>query len=356
MSRDIRLDVLRGVAIVLVLFRHREISEVMHRVGWVGVDLFFVLSGYLVSGLLFTEYRTRQEIDLRRFLLRRGFKIWPSFYFLILVSFILRDVFPWEGYKAFLVEVVFLQNYLPHLWGPTWSLAVEEHFYVLLAILVGVMVGIKSNLKLLGSALLVIMIGTLALRILNFRYNSFVTWNSHLTPTHFRIDSLCFGVLLSYIRQFYYDSLLKFYDQYRNLLAIVAFSLLSPFFFIDNKDPFTVTFGFTMLYISFGVILLLTIEGYFSTGMLVSGPGNFAGGILSAIGRSSYNIYLWHVPVNDWVMKPLDSRYQIDSILAFVLYVLISFSVGSVLTWTIETYFLRLRERFSFSVRNTFSN
>src|SRR6185295_15310789 len=90
--RDPGLDVLRGVAVLLVLFRHFDTppEELMHpvravvmwlnRVGWIGVDLFFVLSGFLVSGLLFEEYERHGTLRVGRFLVRRGFKIYPGFY------------------------------------------------------------------------------------------------------------------------------------------------------------------------------------------------------------------------------------------------------------------------------------
>ena len=58
------------------------------RTGWVGVDLFFVLSGFLISGLLFQEYARHRRIDLRRFFLRRGLKIYPAFYVMLFVTLV----------------------------------------------------------------------------------------------------------------------------------------------------------------------------------------------------------------------------------------------------------------------------
>jgi len=73
------LDFLRGIAILLVLFRHNPLgNNIFYHFGWLGVDLFFVLSGFLVSGLLFTEYKKRGEVRIKRFLIRRGFKIYPN--------------------------------------------------------------------------------------------------------------------------------------------------------------------------------------------------------------------------------------------------------------------------------------
>src|SRR5215470_10370022 len=97
--------------------------------GWIGVDLFFVLSGFLVSGLLFREHLTHQRIEVGSFLARRGLKIYPGFYVLIAVS-VLASVAMHRALSAagVLSEVFFVQNYRRGLWPHTWSLAVEEHF------------------------------------------------------------------------------------------------------------------------------------------------------------------------------------------------------------------------------------
>ena len=82
------LDFLRGLAIIGVLLRHSAFENIFARAGWAGVDLFFVLSGFLVSGLLFREYKKTGTVRIGRFLIRRGFKIYPTFYIFLIVSFI----------------------------------------------------------------------------------------------------------------------------------------------------------------------------------------------------------------------------------------------------------------------------
>jgi len=78
-SRNQSLDMLRGVAVLLVLGRHMDGAGIWSSAGWCGVDLFFVLSGFLISGLLFTEFKKTGTIDVKRFWIRRGFKIYPAF-------------------------------------------------------------------------------------------------------------------------------------------------------------------------------------------------------------------------------------------------------------------------------------
>ncbi|HYJ63150.1 MAG TPA: acyltransferase, partial [Parafilimonas sp.] len=128
------IDFLRGIAIILVLFRHHLISNKLYQIGWIGVDLFFVLSGFLVSGLLFREYKKSHRINVRLFLIRRGFKIYPLFYvFILLTAFMERFVYGHLNMRDFFSEAFFVQNYFGNIWWHTWSLAIEEHFYFGLA-------------------------------------------------------------------------------------------------------------------------------------------------------------------------------------------------------------------------------
>ena len=76
MNRNRSLDVLRGVAVLLVFGVHFPYYGMLHT-GWIVLDLFFVLSGFLVSGLLFKDYRDHRRIRLKRFMFRRAMKIWP---------------------------------------------------------------------------------------------------------------------------------------------------------------------------------------------------------------------------------------------------------------------------------------
>ena len=136
--RNFNLDALRGIAIMLVVLFHLDVP-VFRTGGWIGVDLFFVLSGFLISGLLFREWTTTGTINIPRFYIRRGFKIYPPFYVLLAVTVAVNLVAP--GIPSFPVtvrtafaEATFTQNYFQGIWGQTWSLAVEEHFYLLLPV------------------------------------------------------------------------------------------------------------------------------------------------------------------------------------------------------------------------------
>ncbi len=126
LPRLIQLDVLRGVAILLVLGSHAPVpasaagwlqpfAVVWQRFGWAGVDLFFVLSGFLIGGLLFNELRIHSRLDVRRFIIRRCFKIWPSYYLCVFAAFLLtlartHGQFPTSFWIVW-PNIVHIQNY-----------------------------------------------------------------------------------------------------------------------------------------------------------------------------------------------------------------------------------------------------
>jgi peptidoglycan/LPS O-acetylase OafA/YrhL len=140
------IDFLRFLAVVLVLFRHFDVKSYsitntyfykcvseLQNIGWIGVDMFFVISGFLVSSLIFRELDYKQTFNVKRFLIRRGFKIYPSFYILIFFTALLFSIKQKLIVSDLIAEVFYFQNYHTGLWTHTWSLAVEEHFYFLLA-------------------------------------------------------------------------------------------------------------------------------------------------------------------------------------------------------------------------------
>jgi len=98
-GRIFELDLLRGIAIILVSYRHTvlrpyclgtgsPIPALLWQFGGSGVDLFFVLSGFLIGNLLFKEYIKTSSINIGRFIIRRGLKIWPSYYFFLGLNFL----------------------------------------------------------------------------------------------------------------------------------------------------------------------------------------------------------------------------------------------------------------------------
>src|SRR5271170_6931420 len=164
-----RLDILRCAAVLLVLFHHTAVLPSISQMGFVGVDLFFVLSGFLISGLLYEEYHKRGSISFPRFFIRRGLKIYPAFYVMLLVTFIVQlAAGKLSGWGAYLREILFIQDYKPGIWTHCWSLGVEEHFYILLPILLLFLIRVSSSspnpFRVIPRVFLVVGVVCLALR------------------------------------------------------------------------------------------------------------------------------------------------------------------------------------------------
>lgn len=118
--------------------RHRGLNCLgLARMGRIWRSTFFSLSGYLVCGLLFIEMRNSGTIDVSRFLIRRGLKIWPAYFafvaYLVAVPLVKGTATISSLVSDYWPNVLFLNNYIgPNTALHTWSLAVEEHFYLLL--------------------------------------------------------------------------------------------------------------------------------------------------------------------------------------------------------------------------------
>jgi peptidoglycan/LPS O-acetylase OafA/YrhL len=205
--RILELDMLRGFAILLVMGVHVPAYPIWSTIGGWGVDLFFVLSGFLISNLLFTEYRNTGGIRFRRFFFRRALKLYPSFYLLLALT--LAYCFFWNfpvSRWQVAGELSLTQNYLGGIWGHTWSLAVEEHFYILLPLVLFFMLkrgrGVSNPFRAIPYVFLGVAVTCLTWRTVNAILYPNFTYHFHYEPTHLRMDSLSFGVFLSYLHNF----------------------------------------------------------------------------------------------------------------------------------------------------------
>lgn len=350
-KRIYRLDVLRGVAILLVLGRHMPSSflslpdcllpvfVMWQRIGWTGVDLFFVLSGFLVSGLLFQEYREHGSIRLVRFFLRRGFRIYPSFYFMlgVTVFFLAYQL----TFDRVLIEVFFLQSYFNQraVWAHTWSLAVEEHFYLFIGLLLLLLSKRRGPDPFRLMPFIMLAVGLLC------------PWGRFLVPykisppfvpSHLRLDSLLFGTLLSYGHHFHRQRLESFVRSHRRLIGYASAGLIAPCFFLEiEMVPFISQFGLTFLYLGYGGFLLL---------MLYSDPlgkPQAWESVIAAIGVRSYTMYLWHVPILNIVKHPLRALIggPLPFAAEFFIYSAGSMAMGFYLYNALEQPVLRWRDR-----------
>ncbi len=197
-----------------------------------------------------------------------------------------------------MAEFAFLQNYFTGLWGHTWSLAVEEHFYILLPLTLVLMARrAPSGQPFRRIPLLFLAVAALCLaaRVAAWQFAEF-HYNTHFQRSHLRFDSLLFGVLLSYYFNFESARVSRWTSLYRKRLFFGCFLAILPCLILPNTNPWVYTIGFSLAYMSFGGLLLLTL--FDERGNLaVNKKSGYAERALAGIGVFSYSIYLWHVPI-----------------------------------------------------------
>jgi peptidoglycan/LPS O-acetylase OafA/YrhL len=348
-----QLDILRAFAVLLVMGRHwwpcpegtnpvvRVLVNAWEQCGWIGVDLFFVLSGFLIAGLLFREHRQHGSIRLKRFLIRRAFKIYPAFYvYLAFALFILSSegMFRWSVVWS---EVLFVQNYFERAWVHSWSLAVEEHFYLFLPLLLLVLIKCGRGadpFRPLVWVLFIVAPLLLGLRIwtaVNVPYTN----PSHMFPTHLRIDSLLFGVALSYWHHYHPDTVSALFGRFNRLFLASGIALVLPTVWVDPSHPLMHTVGLTAVYLGFGSILMATLYRQ-PSGTTFLRP---LGTLLAGIGVYSYSIYLWHLPMREAglpLFRGLGGYFP-----GLAIYVAGSVIIGIGMSRLIEMRALKLRDR-----------
>ena len=331
--RNQSLDVLRCIAILLVLGVHVPHYQVWAHIGWAGVDLFFVLSGFLISGLLFRDYQEHGGIDWKRFLVRRGFKIYPSYYMYLLIATILFvSIGHSEGLRTMLSgNAIFVGNYFQQTVtiGPfvhLWSIAVEEHFYVFLPVLLVLLARRKTSnpFSIIPWLFLVIACTCLALRVFTLRPEWFYM-------THLRMDSLFTGVTLGYV----YHLRPKWFARLASHWSLVAAGVLClPVLIAEPDSHYVRTVGLTSIFLGFTLLVAWSVNrGPRST------VGKAAAKIIASIGFYSYSIYLWHALLALMFVKLQASASM------FWMYIALSLAFGILMSKVVEMPALALREK-----------
>jgi len=306
------LDGLRALAVIAVLLYHAELYWIPG--GFLGVEIFFVISGYLITALLLAEWQQRGRLDLPGFWLRRARRLLPALYLLLAVTLALSVVFlPGEvaglrsdalaafgyvtnWYLIFNHESYFEAVGRPSLLQHLWSLAVEEQFYLLwppLFVLGMTLVRWRFR-RALFAALLVGAAASALLMALLYRPDLDPSRVYYGTDT--RATGLLVGAALAFVwtpkpsrRETGWSIPL--------LLDIVGLAALGGLVWfchwLDQYQPFLFRGGLALVALLTGVVIMVTVHPrarLLGAGLLGRGP-------LRWLGLRSYGIYLWHWPV-----------------------------------------------------------
>ncbi|KMQ64601.1 acyltransferase [Chryseobacterium angstadtii] len=275
------LDHLRALAILLVLmyhyraFKHPAWIDTIGRFGWTGVDLFFVLSGFLISGQLFKEIEKSRDISLKTFFIKRFFRIIPPYLFTLFLYFAFPFFREREWLSSFWKFITFTQNYGLDVinrgtFSHAWSLCIEEQFYLFLPLALLIAVKTKIFRYTVFFALFLILFSLSArwmiwkewiVPVLDTK-GFWKEWYMKIYyPTHTRLDGLAVGVILGYLMQ--YSSRFKnaVHDNGSRLLVCGVILLgISLWICNDQVSEEASVFGFTFVAVSYGVILLSAVS------------------------------------------------------------------------------------------------
>ena len=293
-ARIANLDLLRAVAILLVLADNVVGAGVVDvgawgnhllTTGWVGVDLFFVLSGWLVGGLYWRELKTFGSVGLGRFWTRRWLRTIPPYLVAFAVvtagrAVIGKDLQPemWGRY------LTFTQNYLvpPPYWAVSWSLAVEEHFYLFLPLVLGLALRFRRGVPV---ALGGLALASLVARVVTVPDGAW-PWGLQYTATHMRLEGLVLGVLAAYV--YHRHTVL-----WPTVRRVAAWALVPGLVFVASVPwlPADVVnrFAYTGVDLAFLALLVTVVHRR---------PLPFASSrVVGFVALTSYSVYMTHLTV-----------------------------------------------------------
>lgn len=340
------LDGLRFLSILMVVWHH-TVSQIhpyfkASSYGFLGVDLFFVISGFLIVTLLLRERDLTGTISLKKFYIRRSLRIFPLYYGFILALAVAYFIFNKnsEFGRQYLQELpiylFFLGNFFVVQFSIVWSLASEEQFYLLWPFIE----------KYLSKYIVFIVIIALAInQSINFYRASIAEWLhlpqlADLEVMQTTFTPILLGVVLahtlnnkSYFNFFHKILVLR----YAVLLALLTLALLCQFLPADIS-------GWPRLLLQLNMLLLLTC--------VVLNPNNVLMPLMnlrliSRIGAVSYGIYIFHIHVITLVRKLLELVGIPNEIVLFVIAFILSALVAEISYRYFESWFLKYKTRYS---------
>lgn len=335
------LQGLRGIAVLAVVLYHchpRLAGTWIYGAslwGWAGVNLFFVLSGFLITSILL-ESRSKPRY-FRNFYGRRVLRIWPVYVLLLVVVYLEAPWFigpsigkailtaPWWAYVLFLQNLFHLS--LPPAVGPTWSLAIEEQYYFLWAPLVRVL----KRPWMLGALLSAVLVGSPLMRYANFHW---------MTPTNtlIHLDGIAWGSLLAL-------ALHRLAFRRRTWVLLGAAGMAAGFWAAATVAGGT-AFLDSALGVAFAGAVLAAIA---STGARNPVNRALSKGPLAYYGRISYGLYMIHISIFiffGWFDLKMDP-YGTAGNLAIVAFRLIMATAAASLLWYgFESQILKLKKYF----------
>ena len=362
LQRSNGLDNLRALAIALVFMYHYMVFVSgeptfgwASSVGWVGVDLFFVLSGYLIGNQLFSGLVARRELSLSRFYARRALRTWPVFWLVLAAYFIFPSVMGGKPPPPLWKFLTFTQNYQLQpgtAFSHAWSLCIEEQFYLVLPLVVLLAVKVGSRRLqawLLLLALLAVGIGARWVLWNAYGLESTGKINGYYPNVYYatlgRFDEFLPGIAVALAKNYHPLLWQRLMARGAALFGIglaatvaVLYGVLRHYYIDDYGYPlFMSVFGYSLVAMAFSLLVASALSPH-SPLQRIKIPGAYS------LALWSYSIYLTHKPVG-FILKGYLAPYGLQQPVQVLLITAASIAVGAVLYRLVELPFMQLRDR-----------
>jgi peptidoglycan/LPS O-acetylase OafA/YrhL len=354
------LDHLRAIAIIIVFcFHYRFYAvptwlETVCGFGWTGVDLFFVLSGYLIGGQLMKAVSQTGSIPYGEFYTKRFFRIIPAYLVVLTIYFTIpyfneRDTLPPLWKFLTFTQNIGLDRRTGAGFSNAWSLCIEEQFYLLLPLLLLLFTKAKAGTKSMFFVLF-LFIGGFVLRaaiwnktivpVLGQEDMAIYFFKNIYYPTWCRLDGLLTGVSIAALFQFRPNIAARI-TKHGNLLLLLSLVLIVACFYV-TKDALsynTTVYGYPLVAVTYGVMVLGALS---PSSVLYKYPLRLS----AFIAATSYSVYLTHKPVVSMMHKYMAAhKIEFSDSATFWLAVATSAIAGCLLYYVVERPFLKLRDR-----------
>lgn len=346
-------DFVRAMAILLVMAGHSlgfiyagsYSFFISFLCGFFGVELFFILSGVLIGKLLFNVFESKNlEKSLKNFIIRRWLRTLPLYFIMLIVYFFGNYFFDSVQNKgvSFWKYLFFIQNFYevqPTFFGISWSLSVEEWFYVLFPLSLFFIKKTFPNIQtknLFISAVLIFVIYFLLMRILNLNEGKFHFYEGVRKVAFFRLDAIAFGIFSVWLMEFSKEKVFKL----KNLLFISGLILLALNQYIIFKDNYSHLKYFNSVYFSVLGIGLALLFPFFRN---LYWKKSVVTKSIVFISKISYSLYLVHWLVFRGLELKMFSAFPSE--LKFILFFILSFCAAAFLYYVIEKPIMKWRNR-----------
>lgn len=347
------LDICRASAIGMVLLSHGRFflrglypwTDELRLGGFFGVELFFVLSGFLIGGILIRSSERQPGAEwLRVFYARRWLRTLPNYYLFLVINILLLwlAVRPgeWTDIWRFAILAQNLVSSPPLFFPEAWSLAIEEVFYLIypgLFLMLARCTGWMPSRAIMWSAVAVIAASLIARMLVA---DSAPSWDDDIRKVVFlRLDGLMIGVLLAWL----YSDRSRFLTGRREIAAAVALLFLTVAYFLVTPEPalnasyFSKTIYFTLVSVGCAGFIMLGLNRTFSPWVTACA---------SFLARVSYAAYLTNIPVAVLLLKIFTPDTLLNSLVLWASFIIGSLWVAYLCHCFVERRFFRLRDRY----------